>query len=62
MKFKVTKTSSFHFEDEVELQTIQELLEWCKKTGKEVIIKHSESTGELVSNLPELEIYDSWRE
>lgn len=55
MKFRVTKSSSYDWERSTEIPTIEELIQWCKKTGKTVIINANVEP-------PELEIYDDWRE
>ena len=51
MVFQVTKTSDYSYKREIKINTLEELLAWCKNTGHEVIIE--EDT---------LEIYDEYRE
>lgn len=57
MKFDVMRTSDyFHKHEnsyEIELNTLEEFINWCKSTNHEVIVN--------TDNL-ELEIYDDWRE
>ena len=56
MKFEVIKTSyGFYTPEksfEIELNTLEELIDWCKKQNSEVIIRE-----DLM-----LEIYDDYRE
>lgn len=53
MKFKVSKASNYNYRDEVEINTLEELLSWCKNTGNKVIINEKQDS---------LEIYDSSKE
>lgn len=53
MKFKVSKASNYNYQEEVEINTLEELLLWCKHTGNKVIINEKQD---------KLEIYDSSRE
>lgn len=57
MKFNVTKTSGWLSEesDLVEIETLEQLLEFVKKSDNDVIIK-------LRGDELELEIYDDYRE
>jgi hypothetical protein len=57
MKFRVTKTSYYgEAEVFVELNTLEEFIEWVRKQRQEVIVKT------WAKDLTELEIYDGWRE
>lgn len=57
MKFDVMRTSDtfnkYENSFEVELNTLEEFIEWCKKTNNDVIVR--------IDDLG-LEIYDDWRE
>lgn len=56
MKFNVTKTSHKYYRENdylIELNSLEEFIDWCKKTNHNVIVK--------IDDL-ELEIYDDWRE
>jgi hypothetical protein len=54
VKFKIRKTSDWDFRSEVELSTLEELVEWCNKNGYEIILNTADEL--------ELEIYDGYRE
>lgn len=51
MTFTVIKTSSETYRDEVELNTLEDLIEWIKKQGHECIVYDGL-----------IEIYDDFRE
>ena len=65
-KFVVSRTSAPSNREELEISSIDDLLSWCEKQKSwfvhrqvEVIIKMPEQG---VEELPELEIYDTYRE
>lgn len=51
MKFLVTKSSNWNYESEVNIETIEDLMDFISKNGKVVIFPSGE-----------IEIYDYWRE
>lgn len=53
MEFKLTKSSDFTFEKNINIYTFSELIELCKNEGGKIII----NTNEM-----EIEIYDDNRE
>lgn len=59
MKFLVERTSDYYNKSEkaveIYIKTLEELINWCKNTENDVIIK-------LNGKTPTLEIYDDWRE
>jgi predicted GNAT family N-acyltransferase len=57
MKFKLTKASDWWWEDEIEINTLEELLELYKIYGNLVIETSFEN-----DNIYEIEIYDDYRE
>ena len=57
MKLRVTKTSSFSYEEWIEIETLDELFAWMLKQGHEVIVDLNTNNG-----IPRLEIYDDYRE
>ena len=60
MKFKVTRTSDVKYEPvEIELNTLEELINWCDSQNEEIIISIFTENNELNIGL---EIYDDWRE
>lgn len=52
MKFKVTKSSDYTYESTIEINTLEELIEFQKTCGCEIIL----------INENEIEIYDDFRE
>lgn len=58
MLFKYFRTSDRYLkkgDEEVEINTLQELIEWIKEAGYDVIIS-------ILDDENILEIYDNWRE
>ena len=56
MKFKLTRTSDWHFEDEIEIDTLEKLINFIEENGKQIVLFIEDD------KLPEIEIYDAWRE
>lgn len=59
MKFKIVKSSDRHYRDEIEINTLEELLRWCDSiatTFEHSIIIEKELDCYI------LEIYDAYRE
>lgn len=58
MKFKIISTSGKLYDenDEIEFNTLEEFINWCKSKDKEIIINLTDFS------MPQLEIYDDWRE
>lgn len=54
MKFKVTKSSDYTYESAIEINTLEELIEFQKTCGCEIIL--------IDENENEIEIYDDFRE
>jgi len=62
MKFIVTKTSDYRYEEIVEINTLEELLEMYNKYG-DIIITDNFVNDEKYSDIKlEIEIYDGYRE
>ena len=57
MKFRVTKTSDWDYKETKEISSLEELMEFVKKNGSIII-----STGISTGDMPNMEIYDDWRE
>ena len=56
MKFKLIRTSDWHFEDEIEIDTLEKLINFIKENGYPIVLSVEDD------KLPEIEIYDEWRE
>lgn len=57
MQFNITRSSGWGIEDEIEINTLEELINWIKQTGESVIIHIDDIEDEKT-----LEIYDDYRE
>lgn len=72
MKFYVTKTSDWKYEEVIELNTLEELLEFVNKNGEIILDKNwlFKTTKEQIPDATEIsreapfeiEIYDTYRE
>lgn len=58
MKFKLTKSSDWDFEKEIEFNTLEELINWMKKINEDIIIE----LNYLGEGKDVIEIYDTYRE
>ena len=58
MKFKIISTSGKLYEenDEIKFDTLEEFINWCNNKEDEIIINVHDF------DMPQLEIYDDWRE
>ena len=56
MKFKLTRTSDLHFEDEIEIDTLEKLINFIYGNGGQIVLFVEDG------KIPEIEIYDAWRE
>lgn len=56
MKFKLTMTSDWSFEDEIEIDTLEKLMNFIKENGNPIVLFLEDG------KLPKIEIYDEWRE
>lgn len=61
MKFKVYRTSDDFWDDlkEIEINTLEELLDFCKKCHEQIIITEANEWNDWTWNI---EIYDDYRE
>ena len=57
MKFKVKKTSDWNYSENVDISTLEELMEFADDNGQLIISPHNPITKQ-----PSIEIYDDWRE
>lgn len=53
MKFKLYKSSDYNFEDNININLNNELIEFCKNEGGRIVIDTNENF---------IEIYDDYRE
>ncbi len=58
MKFYVTRTSDWKYKEQVEINTLEELIDFVRDNGDIIIQKPYPYR----DNLPSIEIYDDWRE
>lgn len=58
MKFKLTKSSDWNFEKEIEFNTLEELISWMKEINEDIII----GLNYLGDGKDFIEIYDYYRE
>ena len=59
MKFEVTRTSDWDYKEEIEIDTLEQLMNFCKENGQIVL---TPSAPVVRKYLPSIEIYDTWRE
>lgn len=57
MKFDVRKTSDFEYQKQITIYSLEQLLDFCRKNGGDIIISI-----DATKKLPKIEIYDDWRE
>ena len=57
MKFDVRKTSDFEYQKQITIYSLEQLLDFCRKNGGDIII-----STDATKKLPKIEIYDDWRE
>ena len=57
MKFDVRKTSDFEYQKQITIYSLEQLLDFCRKKGGDIIISI-----DATKKLPKIEIYDDWRE
>ena len=63
MKFNVTRTSDYGYLEQKEFNTLEELLDFCKKNGEIILSSPPEPVVKVNREyLPSIEIYDTWRE
>ena len=64
MKFNVTQTSDLDYREQIEINTLEELLNFCKENGGQIVLTLCPSPSAKVKRtyLPSIEIYDTWRE
>lgn len=58
MKFNVTKTSDRNYRNQLNISTIEELMEFADDNGQLIISPYNPATNKQ----PSIEIYDDWRE
>ena len=58
MKFFVTKTSDWNYKEHIEINTLEELMDFVKDNDSVVLSKPHPCS----DNLPSIEIYDDYRE
>lgn len=56
MKFKLAQTSEWQFEDEIEIDTLEELINFTEEIGGQIVLIVEDG------KLPEIEFYDTLRE
>jgi hypothetical protein len=59
MKFFVTKTSTWNYKKHIEINSLEELMDFVKDNGGEVVLSEPYPCSD---NLPSIEIYDDYRE
>ena len=57
MKFDVRKTSDFEYQKQVNIYSLEHLMDFCRENGGDIIISI-----DCTKELPKIEIYDDWRE
>ena len=62
MKFEVTRTSDWNYKERVEINTLEELLNFCKENDQIIITVPEPVVKVNREYLPSIEIYDTWRE
>ena len=60
MKFAVTKTSDWRYADELEINSIKQLIKFINDNGGQVVIITNNNISD--KTIPEIEIYDDYRE
>lgn len=60
MKFAITKTSDWRYADELEINSIKQLIKFINDNGGEVVIITNNNISD--KTIPEIEIYDDYRE
>lgn len=61
MKFNVTRTSDWEYREQVNINTLEELMKFADDNG-EIIITPYNPVVNVTGGLPSIEIYDDWRE
>lgn len=68
MKFNVTRTSDWGYEEQIEINSLEELISFIKEQGSCIVTVPMvpigiEGTDSFKKSLiPSIEIYDDWRE
>lgn len=63
MRFIVGKSSDWNYKETVEINSLEELVDFIRVHGRTIVDKEQVVEGDsLSSELWELEIYDGWRE
>lgn len=57
MKFEVTKTSDWDYKEQIEINSLEELMEFVTKNGCIIVTAKSKYVP-----MNSIEIYDDWRE
>lgn len=60
MKFAITKTSDWRYADELEINSIKQLIKFINDNGGQVVIITNNNISD--KTIPEIEIYDDYRE
>lgn len=60
MKFAITKTSDWRYADELEINSIKQLIKFINDNGGQVVIITNNNISD--KTFPEIEIYDDYRE
>lgn len=60
MKFAITKTSDWRYTDELEINSIKQLIKFINDNGGQVVIITNNNISD--KTIPEIEIYDDYRE
>ena len=60
MKFAITKTSDWRYVDELEINSIKQLIKFINDNGGQVVIITNNNISD--KTIPEIEIYDDYRE
>ena len=61
MKFEVSKTSDWTYRKQIDIKTLEELMEFVNDNGQ-IIITPYDPIVDVIVGLPSIEIYDDWRE
>lgn len=60
MKFAITKTSDWRYANELEINSIKQLIKFINDNGGQVVIITNNNISD--KTIPEIEIYDDYRE
>ena len=60
MKFAITKTSDWRYTDDLEINSIKQLIRFIDDNGGQVVIITNNNISD--KTIPEIEIYDDYRE